>query len=66
MNLRIGEMFNFHFASMLCNALLPVQVDADYKLQDLKKMLKELEIKEKGYNEKLKNLNKTLSNHMEQ
>lgn len=51
---------------MLCNALLPVQVDADYKLQDLKKMLKELEIKEKGYNEKLKNLNKTLSNHMEQ
>ena len=50
---------------MLRNALLPVQVDADYKLQDLK-MLKELEIKEKGYNEKLKNLNKTLSNHMEQ
>lgn len=46
--------------------LLLEQVDADYKLQDMKKMLKELEMKEKGYKKKLEELNNTLSKHMEQ
>lgn len=42
------------------------QVDADYKLQDMKKMIKELEMKEKGYKKKLEDLNNSLSKHMEQ
>lgn len=42
------------------------QVDADYKLQDLKKAYKELEMKEKGYKRRLVDLHIALSNHMEQ
>lgn len=64
---------------MLLNSLLPflvnpfhnivqleVQVDADYKLQDMKKMYKELEHKRKGYEKKLGDLDVALSKHMEQ
>lgn len=65
---------------MLLNSLLPfssepsfhnivqleVQVDADYKLQDMKKVYKELEHKGKGYEKKLCDLDTALSKHMEQ
>ncbi|KVI02569.1 RecF/RecN/SMC [Cynara cardunculus var. scolymus] len=42
------------------------EVDADYKLQDMMKMFKELEMKAKGYRKKLEDLNNALSKHMEQ
>ncbi|CAM8982273.1 unnamed protein product [Rhodiola kirilowii] len=42
------------------------EVDADYRLQDLKKNFKELEMKGKGYKKKLDDLKISLSNHMEQ
>ncbi|KAL4568471.1 hypothetical protein LXL04_024084 [Taraxacum kok-saghyz] len=48
------------------DALRTAEVDADYKLQDMKKMMKELEMKEKGYKKKLDDLNNSLSKHMEQ
>ncbi|KAK2994629.1 hypothetical protein RJ640_025683 [Escallonia rubra] len=42
------------------------EVDADYKLQDMKKLYKELEMKGKGYKKKLDDLQIALSKHMEQ
>lgn len=42
------------------------QVDADFKLQDMKKMYKELEMKGKGYKKKLNDLEISLQMHMEQ
>ncbi|XP_031093373.1 structural maintenance of chromosomes protein 4 [Ipomoea triloba] len=42
------------------------EVDADYKLQDMKKVYKELEHKGKGYEKKLCDLDTALSKHMEQ
>lgn len=42
------------------------QVDADYKLQDMKKGYKELELKEKGYKKKLDDLQNAIVCHMEQ
>ncbi|XP_058187253.1 structural maintenance of chromosomes protein 4-like [Rhododendron vialii] len=42
------------------------EVDADFKLQDLKKAYKELEMKGKGYKKRLDDLHIALSEHMEQ
>ncbi|KAH7861220.1 hypothetical protein Vadar_023285 [Vaccinium darrowii] len=42
------------------------EVDADYKLQDLKKAYKELQMKGKGYKRRLDDLHVALSQHMEQ
>lgn len=42
------------------------QVDADYKLQDTKKVLKELEMKGKGYKKRLDDLHVSLTKHLEQ
>ncbi|CAH9093166.1 unnamed protein product [Cuscuta epithymum] len=42
------------------------EVDADYKLQDMKKVYKELEHKGKTYEKKLAELEVSLSKHMEQ
>ena len=42
------------------------QVDADYRLQDMKKSYKELELKGKGYKKKLDDLQNALLHHMEQ
>ncbi|MBA0739330.1 hypothetical protein Gogos_012614 [Gossypium gossypioides] len=42
------------------------EVDADFKLQDMKKMYKELEMKGKGYKKKLNDLEISLQKHMEQ
>lgn len=42
------------------------QVDADYKLKDMKKIYKELEMKGKGYKKKLDDLHNDLSKQMEQ
>lgn len=41
-------------------------MDAEYKLQDKKRACKELEIKVKGYNKKLDDLQAALAKHMEQ
>lgn len=43
-----------------------VQVDAEYKLQDMKKIHKELEIKGKGYKKRLDDLQISFAKHMEQ
>lgn len=43
-----------------------LQVDADYKLQDMKKVYKDLELKGKGYKKKLDDLHIALSKHIEQ
>ncbi|KAK8533937.1 hypothetical protein V6N13_028385 [Hibiscus sabdariffa] len=42
------------------------EVDADFKLQDMKKMHKELEMKGKGYKKRLNELETSLQKHMEQ
>lgn len=42
------------------------QVDAEYKLQDMKKAFKELEMKGKGYRKRLDDLHSALLKHMEQ
>ncbi|KAL4353129.1 hypothetical protein GQ457_06G042040 [Hibiscus cannabinus] len=42
------------------------EVDADFKLQDMKKMYKELEMKGKGYKKRLNELETSLQKHMEQ
>lgn len=43
-----------------------MQVDAEYKLQDMKKIYKELEIKGKGYKKRLDDLQMSFSKHLEQ
>lgn len=43
-----------------------LQVDAEYKLQDMKKIYKELELKGKGYKKRMDDLRVSLSKHMEQ
>ena len=48
------------------NLLVLVQVDADYKLQDMKKLHRELEMKGKGYKKRLDDLHAALSKHLEQ
>ncbi|KAI4389054.1 hypothetical protein MLD38_001318 [Melastoma candidum] len=42
------------------------EVDADFKLQDLKKAYKELELKQKGYQKRLDDLQVSLAKHLEQ
>lgn len=42
------------------------QVDADFKLKDMKKLCKEMEMKGKGYHKKLDDLQNALKKHMEQ
>ncbi|XP_012084705.1 structural maintenance of chromosomes protein 4 [Jatropha curcas] len=42
------------------------EVDADYKLQDMKKGCKELELKGKGYKKKLDDLQNAVTQHMDQ
>lgn len=42
------------------------QVDADYRLQDMKKLYKELEMKGKGYRKRLDELQVALTKHLEQ
>lgn len=46
--------------------LRATEVDADFKLKDMKKLCKEMEMKGKGYNKKLDDLQNALKKHMEQ
>ncbi|KAL9227011.1 hypothetical protein vseg_002759 [Gypsophila vaccaria] len=46
--------------------LRATEVDAEFKLKDMKKVCKEMEIKEKGYSKKLDNLQNAIQKHMEQ
>ncbi|KAJ4707448.1 Structural maintenance of chromosomes protein [Melia azedarach] len=46
--------------------LRAAEVDADYKLQDMKKLYKELEMKGKGYKKRLDDLQIALTKHLEQ
>jgi len=43
-----------------------VQVDAEFKLKDMKKAYKELEMKGKGYKKRLDDLQTALHRHIEQ
>lgn len=57
----------FHFCLNLFSISLVIfQIDADYKLQDMKKLYKELEMKGRGYKKKLDDLQVALLKHMEQ
>lgn len=42
------------------------QSDTEDKLRDMKKMIEELEMKDKGFKKTLEDLNNTLSERMEQ
>ncbi|XP_022974257.1 LOW QUALITY PROTEIN: structural maintenance of chromosomes protein 4 [Cucurbita maxima] len=57
---------NYNKVKKTMDELRASEVDADYKLQDLKKLYKELELKEKGYRTKLDDLHAALAKHMEQ
>ncbi|KAK9698350.1 hypothetical protein RND81_08G098000 [Saponaria officinalis] len=46
--------------------LRATEVDAEFKLRDMKKVCKEMEIKEKGYGKKLDSLQNAILKHMEQ
>ncbi|KAL2499952.1 Structural maintenance of chromosomes protein 4 [Abeliophyllum distichum] len=50
----------------IVDELRALEVDADYKLQDMKKAFKESEIKGKGYKKKIGELQIALSKHLEQ
>lgn len=69
MNAPLYSFFSL-FCELLCKAfsqfLVIFQVDADYKLQDMKKNYKELEMKAKGYKKKLDDLEVAFVKHMEQ
>lgn len=43
-----------------------LQVDADFKLKDMKKAYKELEMKGKGYKKRLDELQTAICKHLEQ
>lgn len=43
-----------------------LQVDADFKLKDMKKAYKELEMKGKGYKKRLDELQTAIGKHLEQ
>ncbi|CAK9326874.1 unnamed protein product [Citrullus colocynthis] len=57
---------NYNKVKKTMDELRGSEVDAEYKLQDLKKLYKELELKEKGYRTKLDDLQTALAKHMEQ
>lgn len=48
------------------NEMRASEVDADFKLQDMKKSIKELELKGNAYKKKLDDLQVALTKHMEQ
>ncbi|XP_062151196.1 structural maintenance of chromosomes protein 4-like [Alnus glutinosa] len=60
------EKSNYEKVKKTVNELRASEVDADYKLQDMKKAYKELELKGKGYRKKLDDLKNALIKHMEQ
>ncbi|KAL4010601.1 hypothetical protein IC575_030103 [Cucumis melo] len=57
---------NYNKVKKTMDELKGSEVDTEYKLQDLKKLYKELELKEKGYRTKLDDLQTALAKHMEQ
>ncbi|KAK9271730.1 hypothetical protein L1049_002093 [Liquidambar formosana] len=57
---------DYHDLKKTVDALRASEVDADYKLQDMKKVFKELEMKGKGYKKRLDDLQIALTKHMEQ
>lgn len=42
------------------------QVDAEYKLKDMKKLYKDLDIKGKGYSKKIDDLDNAITKQLEQ
>ncbi|KAK1305515.1 Structural maintenance of chromosomes protein 4 [Acorus calamus] len=48
------------------DVLRAAEVDAEYKLQDMKKLLKEWEMKGKGFKKRLDDIQRDLTKHMEQ
>lgn len=47
-------------------AVMISQVDADFKLKDMKRAFQELEMKGKGYKKRLNELQSALKKHLEQ
>jgi len=52
------------FPDILFTISVMAQVDTEYKLQDMKKAYKELELKAKGYKKRLDDLQTALIKHM--
>lgn len=65
-SLILAGFWYIYIVKGVTNLLVMPQVDADFKLQDLKKAYKELEMKGKGYKKRLDDLHIALSEHMEQ
>jgi len=61
-------LFIFHIATNLKFLITVIifQVDADFKLKDMKKAYKELEMKGKGYKKRLDELQTDIHKHLEQ
>lgn len=57
---------NFEKLKKSVDELKASRVDAEFKVQDMKKKYNELELKEKGYKKKLNDLQIALTKHMEQ
>ncbi|XP_047311246.1 structural maintenance of chromosomes protein 4 [Impatiens glandulifera] len=57
---------NYEKEKAIVDRLRSSQVDDEYKLQDMKKSYKELEIREKGYKKKLEDLHVAFTKNMEQ
>ena len=61
-----GGVEGLIFPDILFTISVMAQVDAEYKLQDMKKAYKELELKAKAYKKRLDDLQTALIKHMEQ
>lgn len=59
-------IFTSHKSWSFLIATIIVQVDADFKLKDMKKAYKEFEMKEKGYKKRLDELQTAIHKHLEQ
>lgn len=62
----LGAHFSFLLSLSFLIVVFILQVDADFKLKDMKKAYKELEIKGKGYRKRLDELQAAVIKHLEQ
>ncbi|CAA6669949.1 unnamed protein product [Spirodela intermedia] len=61
-----GAKTEYNKLKKTMDGLRAAEVDAEYKLQDVKKLSKDWEMKSKGYKKKLDELHISLSRHLEQ
>lgn len=59
-------VFSSHKTCSFFIVVIILQVDADFKLKDMKKAYKELEMKGKGFKKRLDELQTSICKHLEQ